>query len=56
MTEHDYYYGREYFEDGCLCILNGLIEKSPSDVPNNVAFHHYMENCKCSRHPEYKGE
>lgn len=57
MTKEDYHYGREYFEDGCLCIKNGIIEKKDSTaVPDETAYNYYNTNCKCSRHPEYKGE
>ena len=57
MTKEDYHYGREYFEDGCLCIKSGIIEKKDSTaVPDETAYNYYNANCKCSRHPEYKGE
>lgn len=43
--------GIEYFEEGCLCILNGklpvLMDKSAHEL-----MLHYITGCVCSRHPE----
>jgi hypothetical protein len=40
-----------YFEDGCLCIHSGdlpvLFDKTPQEQ-----YHHYLQGCKCSRHPD----
>lgn len=44
--------GREYFEKGCLCIINGDVEESLV-MDNEAAVRYYMEKCKCSRHPDY---
>lgn len=41
--------GREYFELGCLCILNGALEKCSKDVADWDAVDFYHKNCKCSR-------
>lgn len=41
---------REYFEQGCLCVLSGKIETAKPDDDN--AFQYYLEHCTCSRHPE----
>ena len=41
MTKEDYHYAREYFEDGCLCIKNGIIEKKDSTaVPDDTAYNY----------------
>lgn len=43
---------RDYFEDGCLCILRNAtiaMDKSESD---EAAVARYMAECVCSRHPE----
>ncbi len=40
---------REYFEEGCLCVLNGDIH-CPPDQPDDVANVFYMMWCGCSRH------
>lgn len=44
--------GRDYFERGCLCIINGEIEES-TVMDNEAAVRYYMSECKCSRHPDY---
>lgn len=44
---------RKYFELGCLCILDGKLEKCSDEVTDDEAIKYYMEGCKCSRHPEY---
>ncbi|UKM53838.1 hypothetical protein VL2_gp025 [Pseudomonas phage vB_PaeM_VL12] len=45
---------REYFENGCLCILRDkTLEKAPACMSNEDAVKLYMDNCKCSRHPEH---
>lgn len=56
MTPEDYALGREYFEDGCLCVRDKKIDKKPKEVSNPAAFRYYMDSCTCSRHPEYKYE
>lgn len=40
---------REYWEEGCLCVLNKDIEISP-DEPDDVACLFYTMWCGCSRH------
>ncbi|MDN2484019.1 hypothetical protein [Vibrio agarivorans] len=40
---------RKYFEDGCLCLQEGLIEKKGSDISNISAVIYYESACKCSR-------
>lgn len=45
---------RDYFERGCLCILERRVKKQPISVSANVAVKKYMASCKCSRHPKYK--
>ena len=45
---------RDYFESGCLCILKDkTLQKAPAEMSNEDAVKLYMDNCKCSRHPEY---
>ena len=44
--------GRHYFEIGCLCLLNGELDKCDAAMTDADAVAFYMENCKCSRHPE----
>lgn len=44
---------RDYFEMGCLCIINGELKISPNES-NEAAVSKYYKECKCSRHPEYK--
>ncbi len=41
--------GREYFENGCLCIEDGSLTKLDVSVPDAEALTHYENNCKCSR-------
>lgn len=44
-------YFRDYFERGCLCIIDATIQKQ--DTSNDKdAVDYYWDNCKCSRHPE----
>lgn len=45
---------RDYFESGCVCILEGHIAKQPASVSAAMAVKKYLARCKCSRHPEYK--
>ena len=40
---------REYFEKGCLCIINNKIDKQPDTVADNKAATYYENNCTCSR-------
>lgn len=42
---------RDYFEKGCICILNGTVHVVPSES-NADAANRYMYECECSRHPE----
>jgi len=42
--------GTKYFEEGCLCVLSGKIEKAEQDDPN--AYQYYLDKCTCTRHPE----
>jgi hypothetical protein len=42
-------FARKYFEDGCLCIEHGSLEKQSNAVPDNEAATFYEANCKCSR-------
>lgn len=45
---------RDYFESGCLCILKDkTLQKAPAEMSNEDAVKLYMDNCKCSRHPEH---
>ncbi len=44
--------GRQYFEIGCLCLLNGEFDKCDAAMTDKNAVAFYMEKCKCSRHPE----
>lgn len=46
---------RAYFEDGCICLPSGRIQKQNGGSDDD-AIAYYMANCKCSRHPESKGE
>jgi hypothetical protein len=41
---------REYFDEGCLCVLSGKIETAKTNDDNALQF--YLDNCTCSRHPE----
>ena len=41
---------REYFENGCMCILTEKIEKC--NYLDDKAEDYYLKNCHCSRHPE----
>lgn len=43
---------RDYFEVGCLCILNGTIQKMGVECSDEDAVGFYSQECKCSRHPE----
>lgn len=40
---------REYWEEGCLCVLNGDIGV-PANEPDDVACLFYVMWCGCSRH------
>lgn len=40
---------REYFESGCLCIQDGLIEKKDENFSDSLAVQYYEQNCSCSR-------
>lgn len=40
---------REYFEEGCLCVLHGDISV-PKEEPDDVAALFYVMWCGCSRH------
>jgi hypothetical protein len=40
---------RKYFEDGCLCIKNGKIDKQAVSVADDDAANYYEASCKCSR-------
>ena len=42
---------REYFENGCLCILTEKIEKC-NHLDDDKVEDYYLKNCHCSRHPE----
>ncbi len=45
---------RDYFESGCLCILKDkTLQKAPAEMSNEDVVKLYMDNCKCSRHPEH---
>lgn len=44
--------GRRYFEQGCLCLIEGKFSILPSES-NAKAVARYMAECKCSRHPEH---
>jgi len=45
---------RDYFESGCLCILDCKIPKQPAKVSAKTAVKKYLASCKCSRHPEHQ--
>ena len=40
---------RDYFESGCLCIKNKVIEKRPVNENDRLAVKYYENNCQCSR-------
>lgn len=41
---------REYFENGCLCILKAkTLQVCPSNMADTEAVAFYEQNCKCSR-------
>ncbi len=42
---------REYFENGCMCILTEKIEKC-NHLDDAKVEGYYLKNCHCSRHPE----
>lgn len=42
---------RSYFEDGCLCVLDGTLQKAEQNMTDGEALDYYIANCKCSRHP-----
>src|SRR5690554_5926266 len=44
---------RAYFEDGCLCIHDGLIQKLAQSVSDRWAVEYYELACRCTRN--YKG-
>ncbi len=44
----------EYFEEGCLCVLTGRIEKTL--LVGEEGCNYYMSNCTCTRHPERNRE
>lgn len=39
---------REYFEQGCLCLARGDIQKA-GEVSDKAAIAHYESLCRCSR-------
>ena len=43
---------RAYFEEGCLCLIEGKMQILPRES-NAKAFARYMAECTCSRHPEH---
>jgi len=49
-------FARKYFEDGCLCIEHGSLEKQANSIPDNEAASFYEANCKCSRNYMLAGE
>ena len=43
-------FNREYFEDGCLCILTSkTLQPCPTNMPDDEAVVFYEKDCKCSR-------
>lgn len=42
---------RGYFEEGCLCVRDGLIDARNDSDEKAATF--YMRWCVCSRHPEH---
>ena len=46
--EFDYAFFRNYYEQGCLCIVTGYIETVPKSVPDVIAYEYYDKNCCCS--------
>jgi hypothetical protein len=47
----DVFGGIEYFEEGCLCIIDGKLPVL-MDVGAHTLLTHYLTGCVCSRHPE----
>lgn len=44
-----YMFVRQYFEDGCLCIREGTIEKRTAEESSQSAAELYEKNCVCTR-------
>lgn len=42
-------YTREYFEEGCLCLISGKILGKARSVPDREAVEYYEASCTCSR-------
>lgn len=42
---------RDYWEQGCLCILTGRTKLQHNET-DEVANAYYLLMCQCSRHPE----
>ena len=40
----------KYFENGCLCLLTGRIEKT--DLTGREGWDYYVSKCTCTRNPE----
>jgi hypothetical protein len=40
---------REYFEQGCLCLIRGELQKVDSCIDDSEANVFYERNCSCSR-------
>jgi hypothetical protein len=40
----------DYFEQGCLCVLSGRINKAASR--DDIGVQYYLDNCTCTRHPD----
>jgi hypothetical protein len=49
MPAYDPALSREYFERGCLCILQGTLERLSPEVDDEVAKTFYENHCACSR-------
>ncbi len=40
---------REYFERGCLCLIDGRMKRRNLNEPDKAAVAFYEKNCTCSR-------
>jgi hypothetical protein len=42
---------QDYFEKGCLCYLTHRMKRPENSTVFEIV-DYYIENCKCSRHPD----
>jgi hypothetical protein len=40
---------RDYFEQGCLCVLRGTLKAAPVEMDDAESVTFYERNCLCSR-------